>query len=74
MNYALVAALRIRGVDVLTALDADLLGASDEDHLQFASQVERVIYTFNVGDFCVLHTNWLAASRNHFGIIVGRQK
>ena len=74
MNHALVAALRMRGVDVLTALDADLLGASDEDHLQFASQVERVLYTFNVSDFCVLHAHWLTASRNHFGIVVARQK
>jgi hypothetical protein len=33
---AIAAALRRRGIDVTTAADAGLLGATDEDHLAFA--------------------------------------
>ena len=33
-----------------------------------------VIYTFNVGDYCRLHTEWLSAGREHPGIIIGAQQ
>lgn len=37
--------LRLRGVDVLTAQDAGMRGASDEDHLALAVREERTIFT-----------------------------
>ena len=35
---------------------------------------ERVIYTFNAGDFCALHSKFLRDGRMHAGIIVGEQQ
>lgn len=37
MRSALVRALRARGVDVLTALDAGMIERSDEEHLEYAT-------------------------------------
>src|SRR3990172_1911515 len=38
-------ALRLRHIDVTTPADADLLSASDEEHLGFARDVDRVLVT-----------------------------
>ncbi len=37
MDRALVRALRARGVDILTALDEDMIAQPDEVHLAFAA-------------------------------------
>lgn len=37
--------LRRRGIDVLTLVEADKLGADDEEHLAFARQQRRTIVT-----------------------------
>jgi hypothetical protein len=42
---AIVKGLRERGVVALTAAEAGMLGASDEEHLAFALREERVIFT-----------------------------
>lgn len=42
---AIASGLRKRGVDVLTIVEAGLLGAEDEDLLAFARDEERVIVT-----------------------------
>lgn len=55
MDSDLANALRLRGVDVLTALDAGMIARTDQDHLKFATLRERVLYTFNVADFAALH-------------------
>lgn len=49
---AVVAGLRRRGVDVLTAPEAGLHPAADEEHLELAVQQGRVIFTQDA-DFCV---------------------
>ncbi|MDX2230062.1 MAG: DUF5615 family PIN-like protein [Leptolyngbyaceae cyanobacterium bins.349] len=46
MDKALVNALKARGVDVITAGDAGMMGCSDEAHLDFATSVGRILYTF----------------------------
>lgn len=38
-------ALRLRRIDVTTAFDAELLSASDEEHLRFARDSARVLVT-----------------------------
>jgi hypothetical protein len=38
MDNALVQALRARGVDVLTAYEAGMIGRVDADHLDFATE------------------------------------
>ena len=67
---ALVSGLRARGVDVTTAWEADMVGRSDEQQLDYAIEQQRTIYSLNVGDFARLHQEYLAAGREHFGIIV----
>lgn len=62
--------LRARGVDVLTTVEANCCGATDQDQLAFAIQQRRSIYTFNVGDFALLHREHLQQGIDHGGIIV----
>ena len=74
MRHALVVGLRKRGVDRLTALEAGTTKETDEQQLAFAAAQGRAIYSFNVGDFCRLHSQWLAEPRRHAGIILARQQ
>ena len=69
----LIKALRARHIDVLTASEAGLLAMPDPARLEFATQSGRVIFSFNRGDFFRLHTEWLAADKQHAGIIVSDQ-
>jgi hypothetical protein len=39
----------------MTAADAGMLARSDLEHLDYAATQERVLYTFNRGDFYRLH-------------------
>jgi hypothetical protein len=70
MSRALVQGLRARNVDVMTVLDCGMEGKSDPEQLAFAASLGRAIYTYNVGDFCQLHTEFLAQGKEHTGIIV----
>lgn len=67
---AVVKGLRARGIDVLTTVEANRLGATDTDQLATAIRLRRTIYTFNVGDFARLHHEHLQQGIEHTGIIV----
>jgi predicted nuclease of predicted toxin-antitoxin system len=69
----LIQALRARQIDVVTVSEANLLGQSDAFHLQYANRQDRVIFTFNRGDFFRLHTEWLRNGKPHSGIIISDQ-
>ena len=69
-ELAVIRGLRARGVDLLTTLEAGRLGASDSAQLDFATEQNRSIYTFNVNDFSRLHREYLKCGREHEGIIV----
>ena len=43
----LVQALRARGVDVITAQEVGMIERTDDEHLQFATSRDRVLYSFN---------------------------
>ena len=45
MSKAAIRGLRERGIDVLSVPEANMLGASDEEHLAFALAEGRVIFT-----------------------------
>ena len=62
--------LRARGIDVLTAFEANLIGATDYEQLVVAVELERLMYTFNVSEFARLHLDWLHQGRDHCGIVV----
>lgn len=69
MSRALIRALQARGMDVTNAVDDDMIGRSDREQLEYASSEGRVIYSFNIGDFQRLHTQFLAEGRSHAGIM-----
>lgn len=73
MNRRLVEALRGRGVDLTTPGETITTGLSDEEQLILAHDLGRVFYTFNVGDFCQLHSQFLMEEREHAGIIISSQ-
>ena len=68
VSRAVIKALRKRGIDVLTAPEAGLLGATDEQHLEKAQNDGRAIFTQD-DDFLRLHTAGIA----HVGIAYAPQ-
>ena len=70
MAHALLQGLRARGADLLTAYEAEMTGRDDATQLDFAISQERTLYTFNVADFCRLHTEYMEHRKHHAGIIV----
>jgi hypothetical protein len=74
MDEALVLALRARGVDVLTTMEAGMLARLDEDNLDFATSQGRVLYSYNVAHFYHIHTAWLTGGRSHAGLILCQQQ
>lgn len=74
MDQALVRALRARGVDVTTALDEAMIERDDTEHLDYATDQGRVLYTFNVRDFNRLHGECLTQGKSHAGIILAPQQ
>jgi Domain of unknown function (DUF5615) len=67
MRHALIHALRARGIDVQTALDAAMIERTDEAHLEFAMAQGRVLCSFNVADFCRLGYYAVLLSRSRAG-------
>ena len=74
MQHALVVAFRARRVDVSTASDSGMVGRSDEEHLRHANIDGRVLYSFNIRDYSLLHEQWIASGREHSGIILASQQ
>jgi len=66
--------LRKAGFDVISTPEAGQLGESDDSQLQWASHEGRVIVTFNVAHFVMLHTDWLIQGRHHAGVVVSSQR
>ena len=74
MDGDFVRGLRSRGIDVITAADAGMIRRKDEEHLSFAAMRGRALYSFNVGDYHQIHTEWTSTGRGHAGIILAQQK
>ena len=74
MQRSLVRALRARGVDVITALDAEMIEREDAEHLDYATERGRVLCSFNAGGFYRLHTDYATQGKLHAGITLMRQQ
>jgi hypothetical protein len=61
---AVARGLRLRGIDAITAAEANMLGQADEDHLRRALDMRRVMVTMDE-DYLVLH----ASGIDHAGIV-----
>ncbi len=73
MDQRFVSALRARGVHVITVGEIGTTSFRDEDQLILATEQQRVLYTFNVGDFCQLHSIYMTEGRTHTGIVISSQ-
>lgn len=69
VNHAVAFGVRRRGIDVTTAADAKLIGASDEAHLEFAPTNGRVAVSHD-SDFLRL----AAEGAEHAGIAYCHQR
>lgn len=74
LDLELVEASRLRGLNILTASEAENRGKSDEEQLEFAASIGRVIYTCNIGDFARLHTEFIIEGKDHSGILLAKQR
>jgi hypothetical protein len=64
-----------RGYDAdAVELRRDLDSKSDEQIMEAAVREERVVITFNVGDYEGLHDAYVEEGRSHPGVIVCRQQ
>lgn len=57
-------------LDVVATQEVGMSGASDEQQLEYADSVGRVIFSSNRKDFLRLHTEWMRAGRRHGGIVL----
>lgn len=74
MTRSLVRGLEARGIDVLTTFDAGMVGSDDAAQLDFANEQGRVIFTFNVADFCRLDAEYQSSGSQHAGIVVAHRR
>lgn len=68
VDHAVAHGLRLRGIDVTTSTDADLIGDTDDEQLSYALRENRVIFTQDQ-DFLRHHQ----AGTEHAGIVYSRQ-
>lgn len=74
MERAVVAGLRARGIDAISALEVGMADSSDDEQLMFARSEGRVLFSFNVSDFQRIHTQCLFRGESHAGIILAAQQ
>src|SRR5215212_4926328 len=65
--------LRGFGYDAVSARELQMLTAADEEHMERAISEQRAVVTSD-RDFQQLHTNYLMAGREHWGIIYVRKQ
>jgi hypothetical protein len=73
-QHDLLIALRLRDVEVTSAQEQGLTGASDRAQLEWCRVQERVLYTFNVRHFYALHSEYVKSAKAHAGIILAPQQ
>lgn len=74
VRKSLVESLRARGLDVTTAYEAGMIGRDDHEHLDYATETGRVLFSFNRGDFYRIHTEYLEQNKSHAGIVLANQQ
>jgi hypothetical protein len=70
MGRPLIRTLKSNGVDVITASDVDMVSKDDEQHLEYATFLGRVLYSYNVRDYPSLNIRFWEEGRIHSGIVL----
>jgi len=63
-------ALRERGLDAVTAVECNALGAPDPAQFARAIHDRRALVTYNVRDFVILARAATTAGRDHWGLVL----
>lgn len=71
VDVRITAGLRLRGCDVLTSFEDRYDRRSDSELLARATEVGRVVFTFDQ-DFLGIANDWQAAGRRFVGLVFGR--
>jgi hypothetical protein len=66
--------LRKHGFDVTSTLESNLVSKSDPQQLEFCCVEQRAILTFNIDDFTLLHDEYMASGKEHWGIIMSTRE
>lgn len=74
VHHLIAHALRHRGWDALTTIDAARQGTDDLDQIHYATRLGYTILSYNVTDFPRLHGEILSAGDHHAGIIVATSR
>jgi hypothetical protein len=74
VHFALADSLRKRGYDALHVQEMRNKGLSDENQLNVAIRQERCLVSFNMKDFILLHNQCVEDGREHWGIVVSKQR
>lgn len=69
INRAVAVQLRARGITAIRCEEVGLAEASDEEHLEYASQADCVMVSQDT-DFRDLHYDWMAQGKSHAGIFL----
>jgi hypothetical protein len=72
VHAAITEQLEVRGVDVITAQDDDRADSDDDDLLEQATALGRVIFTQDA-DFHAIAAHWQQQGREFAGIVYGHQ-
>jgi hypothetical protein len=70
----LAPALRERGFEAQSTIEAGLLNSTDEEQLAYATSRGMVLLTCNARDFLLLGIRYVEANQHHAGIIVSAEQ
>jgi hypothetical protein len=73
VHKAFAREIRRRGFDAVSADEEDQREVADEQQLEYATSLGRVILTHNREDYAPLHEKWLSEGREHAGIVLSTQ-
>ncbi len=74
MSPRLANELRRYGFDVTSTHEEGMVAMPDDEQLAFAAFHQRAIVTFDIGDFSLLHEEYMAIDKEHWGIIFSHRE
>jgi predicted nuclease of predicted toxin-antitoxin system len=66
--------LRRYDFDVTSTLEQGMEQANDDEQLAFSAAQQRALVTFNHKHFAVMHSQYIARGKEHWGIILSTEE